>query len=168
MNRWELVRELFDETVDLDAEARQRVLGQRSGDDGELVRRVQRLVSADQNPLDGFDRGASGLLQEMGGDALAAELCGETFDGYRIEEHVSSGGMAHVYRATRTSAGAARRVALKVLRPGLDTAAFLERFQRERETLAALEHDHIVSFLDAGALPTVGPTSSWSTSMGSR
>ncbi|MCA9718521.1 MAG: serine/threonine protein kinase, partial [Myxococcales bacterium] len=62
-----------------------------------------------------------------------------------------------VYRATRASAGVRRRVALKVLRPELDGELLLEHFQRERETLAALEHDHIVSFVDAGALPDGRP-----------
>ena len=65
--------------------------------------------------------------------------------------------MSHVYRATRSSAGTERRVALKVLRPGLDTRAFLDRFQRERQTLAALEHEHVVAFVDAGALPDGRP-----------
>ena len=65
--------------------------------------------------------------------------------------------MAHVYAATRTSAGIERRVALKVLRQRGDTAALIERFERERETLAELDHEHIVTFLDAAVLPDGRP-----------
>ena len=157
MNRWQLVRELFEETVALDASARARVLNEKTGGDAELVRRVEALVAADATPFDAFDRGATDLLQDLRSEPPAEDLCGETFGQYRIEEHIAAGGMAHVYRATRTSAGTERRVALKVLRHGLDTDAFLLRFQHERETLAALEHENIVSFMDAGALPDGRP-----------
>ena len=54
---------------------------------------------------------------------------------FEIEEHVSSGGMGHVYRARRTTAETTRRVAIKVLRASLDSEAVLARFSRERTTL---------------------------------
>lgn len=157
MSQWDLVRVLFEETVSLDPEARARILASRAGDDAALVRQVEALIRADRDPLPEFDRGAGGLLQHLRDDAPADALCGVIFGAYSIEEHVSSGGMAHVYRAIRRSAGTERRVALKVLRPGLDADMFLRRFQKERETLARLEHEHVVSFVDAGALPDGRP-----------
>ncbi len=158
MNSWGAVQQLFERALELDADERERVLAhEREHGDPNVVRRVEALLAADSAPLEGFDSNATDLLQELRAEPPAAALCGTTFGDYRVEAHVSTGGMAHVYRATRTSAGTERRVALKVLRPGLDTDAFLERFQRERETLADLEHEHIVSFLDAGALPDGRP-----------
>jgi len=157
MKSWQRIQELFEETVGLDVEQRSRLLAERTNGDAELVRRVEALIAADETPLTALDRTATDLLQELAVEPPAEELCGTTSGPYRIEEHLSTGGMGQVYRATRTSAGTERRVALKVLRPGLDTEAFLERFQRERETLAALEHEHIVAFLDAGALPDGRP-----------
>ncbi len=157
MSRWQLLQELFDETVDLEPDARLRLLRERTAGDAELVRLVEGLAAADRSPLAGFERSAAELLAALGPEPPAEELCGRTLGAYRIEEHLSSGGMGRVYRATRSAAGTERRVALKVLRPGLDLEAFLARFQRERQVLAALEHEHIVAFLDAGALPDGRP-----------
>ncbi len=157
MKHWHLLQELFDATVDLEPGARARLLRERTPEDPELIRLVEELAAADQAPLAGFERSAAELLAALGPEPPAQELCGQVFGAYRIEQHLSSGGMGHVYRATRSAAGTERRVALKVLRPGLDLDAFLARFQRERQVLAALEHEHIVAFLDAGALPDGRP-----------
>ena len=158
MNRWKLAQELFEETVALGAAERDRVLEERCAGDFELVRNVQAWVAADARPHESLEGTASELLCRLRQDEPPAEeLCGQSFGSYVVEEHLSSGGMAHVYRATRTSAGTERRVALKVLRPGLDSDSLLHRFQFERQTLAALEHEHIVSFLDGGALPDGRP-----------
>lgn len=157
MNRWEQLQELFESTVELDASERARVLHERTHGDSELIASVEALVASHASPAEGLDLSATQVLLQLKAESPAAELLGLEFDGYRLDDHLASGGMAHVYRATRMSAGTERRVALKVLRPSLDTAAFLERFQRERETLAALEHEHIVTFLDAGALPDGRP-----------
>ena len=157
MNEWQLAQELFELTAGLPPLERERVLSDRLEGNLELARHVEALVLADAQPHLGFSLGATKLLLQLQEEPAPEELCGLTFDAYRIDAFLSSGGMAHVYRATRTSAGTTRRVALKVLRPSLASQSFLERFQRERETLADLEHEHIVSFLDAGELPDGRP-----------
>jgi hypothetical protein len=74
---------------------------------------------------------------------------GRTIAGYRIDEVLASGGMGVVYRATQLSLG--RTVALKVLAQHLTTdAEFRERFRREAELQAQLEHPHIVPVYEAG------------------
>jgi len=155
MSRWQLEQELFEETAAL--EARARVLRERTGGDEELARRVERLVAADAHPLAALEGSATGVLLALRDEPAPETLCGTTFGPYRVDAYVASSGMAHVYRATRSSAGTERRVALKVLRPGLAGEDFLARFRRERETLAALVHEHVVAFLDVGALPDGRP-----------
>jgi eukaryotic-like serine/threonine-protein kinase len=157
MNRWQLEQELFEETAGLDASARARILTERARGDAELVRRVERLAAAAANPLAALEGSAADLWLALRDDVPPETLCGASFGAYHVDEYVASGGMAHVYRATRTSAGTERRVALKVLRPGLAGDDFLVRFHRERATLAALEHEHVVAFVDAGALPDGRP-----------
>jgi len=157
MNRWQLEQELFEETVALEPGARAPVLRERTGGDAELARRVERLVAADSRPLAALEGSATAVLLALRDEPAPETLCGTSFGPYRVDAYVASGGMAHVYRATRASAGTERRVALKVLRPGLAGEDFLARFQRERETLAALEHEHVVAFLEAGALPDGRP-----------
>jgi len=157
MNNWQLEQELFEATAALGFAARARVLRERAGGDEELVQRVERLVAADAHPFAALEGSATELLLALREEPAPETLCGTTFGPYRADTYLASGGMAHVYRATRTSAGTERRVALKVLRPACAGEDFLARFQREREMLAALEHEHVVAFLDAGALPDGRP-----------
>ena len=135
MNRWERVQELFVETAALAGEERARgleILRERAQGDAELVRAVEALLAAEATPLEVLDGTAGDLWRAMLDEPDPELLCGAGFGPYRVEEHLSSGGMGHVYRATRASAGTERRVALKVLRSGLDQSAFLAWFQRER------------------------------------
>lgn len=72
---------------------------------------------------------------------------------YLIEEHIASGGMADVYVARDTTLG--RRVCLKLMRTDLlDSQEFQRRFQREAQTVARLEHPHVVRVFDTGKTPT--------------
>ncbi len=82
-----------------------------------------------------------------------ASLVGTTLDGrYLIEEHLATGGMGAVFRARHVYMR--KDVALKVLRPDLSASAELvERFRREAEIAASLEHDHIVRVTDFGRSP---------------
>lgn len=157
MSRWSVVQELFDATVELDEAQRTQVLRERSGGDEQLIREVEALIAADGVAVRQLEGTASDLLQEMSDGPPARDLNGLRFGPYRIDEYLASGGMGDVYLATRTTASTERRVAIKVLRPGLMRLGFLERFQRERITLAALEHEHIVAFFDAAALPDGRP-----------
>jgi Protein kinase domain len=74
---------------------------------------------------------------------------GATLAGYRVDGLVGAGGMGIVYEATQLSLN--RTVALKVLAPHLSTdAGFRERFRREAQVQAALEHPHIVTVFESG------------------
>ncbi|HYH60545.1 MAG TPA: serine/threonine protein kinase, partial [Solirubrobacterales bacterium] len=67
---------------------------------------------------------------------------GTSVEGYRVERLIGRGGMGVVYEAVQTSLE--RRVALKVLRPELvDDPGFVERFWREGQLQASLEHPHV-------------------------
>jgi predicted Ser/Thr protein kinase len=79
---------------------------------------------------------------------MAAPAVGETFGPYRVESILGRGGMGTVYLATH--ARLERRVALKVIVPGLaDDDAFRERFLRESRLVASLDHPHVVPVYDA-------------------
>ncbi|MDB4538266.1 WD40 repeat domain-containing serine/threonine protein kinase, partial [Akkermansiaceae bacterium] len=88
--------------------------------------------------LDGFDR------PTPGDDESTPEIPGLT-----VHEEIGEGGFGIVYRATQTDV-IHRRVALKVLKPGVDTRAVLQRFSVERQALASLEHPYIARFYNAG------------------
>ncbi len=70
-------------------------------------------------------------------------------DRYVLHERLGAGGMGYVYRAEQVKP-VRRQVAVKVMRPGLDSAEFLERFEGERQALAVMNHDNIARVFDAG------------------
>jgi len=93
--------------------------------------------------------------------ALAAAIVAETRDAeardigrrigaYRLVEEIGRGGMARVFLAERADGQFEQRVALKLLRPGLDTDLDQARFRAERQILAALNHPNIARLFDGG------------------
>jgi eukaryotic-like serine/threonine-protein kinase len=92
---------------------------------------------------------------ETGLPATAA-AAGEDFGRYRIIESLGEGGMGTVYLAEQREP-IRRRVALKVVKLGMDTAAVLARFDNERQALAMMDHPNIAQIFDAGATATGRP-----------
>jgi len=79
-------------------------------------------------------------------------LEGQRAGPYELVEMLGAGGMGTVFRARRADGAYDRDVAVKVVRRGMDSLAILDRFHREREILARLEHPGIVRLVDAGLL----------------
>ena len=75
----------------------------------------------------------------------------ESIPGYRIIGQIGRGGMGTVFQAQRLDDRFQKRVAIKVMRRGLDTDELLERFKLERQVLGALNHPNIARLYDAGA-----------------
>ena len=82
---------------------------------------------------------------------------------------IGEGGMGIVYMAEQTEP-VQRKVALKVIKPGMDSRQVIARFEAERQALAMMDHPNIARVLDAGDQPEMpaGPTSSWSWSRACR
>jgi serine/threonine-protein kinase len=100
-----------------------------------------------------------GAFEGVFGDDLADELAredrlaqGERVGAYRILGEVGRGGMAVVYLAERADGAFVQRVALKVVKRGLDTDETLSRFLQERQILASLDHPAIARLLDGGVM----------------
>src|SRR5437660_812047 len=80
----------------------------------------------------------------------------EDFGRYRIIQTLGEGGMGAVYLAEQLEP-IRRRVALKVVKLGMDTAQVLARFNNERQALAMMDHPNVASIFDAGATPKGRP-----------
>jgi serine/threonine protein kinase/Tol biopolymer transport system component len=78
------------------------------------------------------------------------EIIGERVGAYRIVGELGRGGMGAVYLAERADSEFRRRVAVKVVKRGMDTDSILRRFRNERQILAALDHPNIARLLDGG------------------
>lgn len=83
-------------------------------------------------------------------DAATAAVGDDDFGRYRIVRALGEGGMGAVYLAEQREP-IRRRVALKVVKPGMDTAQVLARFANERQALAMMEHPNIARIFDAGS-----------------
>jgi tetratricopeptide (TPR) repeat protein len=125
-----------------------------AGDHPQAEEFLTRFPSLDRAWLGGVLAGAVSSTTDFA--TLPAEtepgdaLLGCRIGPYLIQERVGSGGMGSVYRALRQDAYQ-QQVALKVIRPGLDSDEILRRFHTERQVLAELQHPHIARLLDGGA-----------------
>src|ERR1051326_8271009 len=84
------------------------------------------------------------------------ETVGQTIGRYKLLEKVGEGGCGVVYVAEQTEP-VRRRVALKVIKLGMDTKAVVARFEAERQALAIMDHPNIAKVLDAGSTETGRP-----------
>jgi serine/threonine protein kinase len=125
----------------------------------QLRRSVERLLEA-HIKAGGFLEGPPAELlptvdrpddgQPAGGAARAADdLVGTHVGPYKLLEQIGEGGMGVVYMADQ-QVPIRRRVALKVIKPGLDTRQVIARFEAERQALALMDHPNIARVLDAG------------------
>lgn len=144
---WKQVNELFDRALEQEAEQRDLWLKSACGDDGRLLDDVRALLDADgasQILLDGV------AAQAIEFDAHASRL-GTRIGPFRILEELGSGGMGDVYLAERADGHFDQKVALKLIKPGMDSKEILNRFESERQILAQLEHPNIARLLDGGS-----------------
>ena len=155
--RWEDVGEILDRVEGLRGTARDAEVVRLCGDDHELrdealslSRRSDRIGDFLEEPALG--RGFS-LLPRSSAPADGGQdpLLGRRVGPWRLEKRLGAGGMGAVYLAARADGQFAQRVALKIVKRGMDTDVILERFRRERQTLAALEHPNIARLVDGGA-----------------
>jgi len=138
---------LFLAGIDLPLEQREAFLDEQCHDDLQLREEVLSLLrhdAAEESPLlDAISAGAASILTD---DPPHGRILGP----YRIEREIGRGGMAVVYLAWRADGEFQKRVAVKLIKRGMDTAAVIERLRRERRILAALEHPSIARLLDGG------------------
>ncbi|GEM_PF-2074285 len=138
------VKEVFFRVADAPAHDRQRVLDQSCGDDESLRSKVARMIAAEQS---GFM--ASPLTPPVEVISFPEPAAPKQIGSYIVIEPLGEGGFGSVYRARQTEP-IEREVAVKVIKPGMDTRQVIARFQSERQALAMLDHPNIASVFDAG------------------
>lgn len=141
--RWSTLSALLDDLLELDPPVRRRRLAEIADDDPALGAELERLMALEDDRPD-F------LSQSVVDAAVFAPQPGQQIGPYKLERPLGEGGMGQVWLALRADGLYHRRVALKLLRPGLGDAGLRTRFTRERQILARLGHAHIARLLDAG------------------
>jgi eukaryotic-like serine/threonine-protein kinase len=153
------VKELFGAALDLpDAPARKALLDRECSDDPELRNRVEVLLSAHNQPESVLERPLA-IQAEPATDTFGprSETIGTVIaDRYKLLEEIGEGGMGTVWMAQQTEP-VKRTVAVKLIKPGMDSRAVLARFEAERQALALMDHPGIAKVLDGGVTPDGRP-----------
>jgi serine/threonine protein kinase len=126
---------------------RDRFIDSACGADESLRAEVLRLLGAHGDLNDFMDRPAAGFSPMMG--CSASEQVGTAIGRYKLLEQIGEGGMGVVFVAEQTEP-VRRRVALKIIKPGMDTRQVIARFEAERQALAMMDHPNIAKVLDGG------------------
>src|SRR5437879_10711437 len=144
-------KEIFEQALDITpTEERLRFLTSACGKDAALLARVQALLRADES--------GESFLPEQPKAAVVAitEKPGDRIGRYKLLQQIGEGGCGVVYMAEQTEP-VRRRVALKVIKLGMDTKQVIARFEAERQALALMDHPNIAKVFDAGATETGRP-----------
>src|SRR2546423_1581026 len=147
---------LFEAARQMDCRAdREAYLRLNCGDDAALAQRVLALLRAyEQSPsfLESPARPPDATVDEP----AAGERPGASVGPYKLLEQIGEGGFGVVFLAEQTQP-VRRKVALKVLKPGMDTRQVVARFEAERQALALMDHPNIAKVLDGGATASGRP-----------
>ncbi len=149
--RWHKLEEIFQTAAERPFAERAAYLTQACGGDQALRHEIEALLDCQV-----YDTFIHAPIQDAT-RALAVEpereLIGQQLGPYRVTELIGQGGMGAVYAAVRADEQFEQRVAIKLVRRGMDSSFVLSRFQHERQILASLEHPNIARLLDGGATP---------------
>ncbi|MCP4786887.1 MAG: protein kinase [Fuerstiella sp.] len=147
---------LFERALDIEnADSRQAFLDEQCRNAPELRSRLAALLQAHQYP-DPFLDAPPSELAAAAWNSHVVEAVGEIVGPYKIREQLGEGGMGVVYVAEQTEP-VRRKVALKIIKPGMDTREVIARFQAERQALAMMDHPNIAKVIDGGSTDTGRP-----------
>jgi serine/threonine protein kinase len=128
---------------------REAFLDAECAGDAELRLRVERLLQAQANTHSAPQHGAGAQPTADEPQGTAVEGVGSLVGPYKILQRLGQGGMGTVWVAEQQQP-VKRRVALKVIKPGMDSATVVHRFEAERQALALMDHPNIAKVFEAG------------------
>ncbi len=156
--RWRRVAVLCENALLVDPKDRARFLAHVCNGDALLQSEVESLLQFEQE-LGSFLEPPRGIELQSLKSVLREETSGdpEWVGRYRLLERISTGGMGRVYRAVRGDGEFDQTVAVKLIKRGMDTEQIVQRFHRERQTLANLDHPNIARLIDGGTVESGQP-----------
>ncbi len=147
---------VFTQALGLPSEERDRYLDAACKGDIEFRRRVEALLQAHEHAGDFLKRPAEERPARAAQAFPAGEKPGDRIGHYKLLQQIGEGGCGVVYMAEQEEP-VRRRVALKIIKPGMDTNSVIARFEAERQALALMNHPNIAKVFDAGATESGRP-----------
>src|SRR5687767_5339988 len=146
---------LFHLTLEKPENERAVFLDEACGGDSALRQRIEVLLTAHEQPAS-FLQTAIGVDFEATLDPPILLRSGTVVGRYKLLEPIGEGGYGTVFMAEQTSP-VQRKVALKIIKAGMDTRQVIARFEAERQALALMDHPNIAKVFDAGVTDTGRP-----------
>jgi len=144
--RWRRVRELFHEAAARPPAERDAFLQAACAGQPDLYQELRGLLAGDRQSGSVVGDAIRSVARDLDEPALVGSRIGP----YRLLERIAEGGMGTVYLAEHGEPDLERRVAIKLVRRGMEAEFVLSRFRRERQILSALEHPGIARLYDGG------------------
>lgn len=152
--RWEKIQEIFETALKIEPSERESFLKNTCAEDNELFEEISSLLKADDDSKSILAGAALDVVNTNFFDDLSRELSaeGKQIGQYRLLKRIAAGGMGAVYLAERIDGQFDHKVAVKLIKPGMDSEQIIKRFQNERQILANLDHPNIAQLLDGGLM----------------
>ncbi|HEU4511046.1 MAG TPA: serine/threonine-protein kinase, partial [Pyrinomonadaceae bacterium] len=147
--RWQQVKTVLSEALQLDTEQQRQYLDSACANDDDLREEIDLLLAQQVDT-------ANDVIEECAADAArlrldqAANKVGSRIGAYKILKQIGHGGMGTVYLAERDDEQYRQQVAIKLINPGLGGESIRRRFRNEMQILADLNHPNIARLLDGG------------------
>ena len=151
--RWSQIQSLFDAVLEQDPPKRITFLKAACKDDLELYKEVSSLLESDQQINSLIDGQALDSVTISNKLLEETQLEGQEVGPYKLIKKLGQGGMGVVYLAERADGQFEQKVALKLIKKGMDSEMIVRRFLAERQILATLDHPNIARLLDGGLTP---------------
>ena len=151
-------RTIFMAALDIDDSAeRGAYLDESCRGNPNLRKRVEALIHSHEQAVSFLNSPPPGIETTDIRDARpVTEVPGDTIGPYKLLQQIGEGGMGVVFMAEQ-AAPIHRTVALKIIKPGMDTRQVIARFEAERQAVAMMDHPNIAKVLDAGTTDTGRP-----------
>ncbi len=155
---WARVKHVFEGALALPPEQQRSFVAESCRDAPAVERQALALLAAHERAGDFLEQPAAMVLRHLDHADVSVDDApdpnvGQSIGAYYIESRIGRGGMGAVYLARRADAIFERRVAIKMIRRGMDSDVVIRRFHHERQILASLDHPHIARLLDGGTTP---------------
>jgi len=148
--------EVFTAAIQLPADQRAAYLEHACAGDARLRQRVEKLLQTHDQVGDFLEQPPLNSALETRPAMSAGEKAGDRIGRYKLLQQIGEGGCGVVYMAEQEEP-VRRRVALKIIKPGMDTKNVIARFEAEQQALALMDHPNIARVFDAGATASGRP-----------
>ena len=165
--RWKKIEDIFQSALDLAEAEREEFISAECGDDEDLRREIEKLIArfeTDETFLESpvwtdsrflQSEIKRGIVKSLDDEILPREeaeksLIGQCVGVFELTEELGKGGMGMVYLGIRADGEFQQKVAIKLIKRGMDTDFIIKRFRQERQILANLNHPNIARLIDGG------------------